>query len=657
MKRIERATKYLVIVAIAYALAACGGGENGSGIPPASETMMGVAAAGQPIENGLVQILCARGATLNATTNNSGFWQVAISGQTPPCVLEISGGTINSLPNSERFHSIATRFGTTNITPLTDLMSANVAGSATPANWFADLTPSSLATITNASISAALSKQCAALSGLTPLCATNPITTVFTPTYDNVMDNMLLALKFAALKSGVSYVSLLNNAAVSEYSAPSANFNVALLDAYVATTSAISAVAIPAALNLTVGTAMNAYLPIQPIGGTPPYSFLYSGTLPEGIIFDTGAGLVMGTPTSYSPSENIIFSVKDANDVIASTTSTVSFSITNWSATGNLNANRGGHTATKLSDGSVLIVGGTNGTALDSAEIYNTATGLFTSTGSMHAARFQHTATRLQNGMVLVTGGIGATFLKSAELYDPGTGKFTATKGNMNSARAYHTATLLPDGNVLIVGGTPNLVTGLDTAELYDPTSGLFTLTTGTMATSRTQHTATLLGNGLVLVCGGVTATAELYDPTKGTFTSTGSMTASRTSHSATRLRDNNVLVVGGLGGLATAELYDPSKGKFTSTGSMTALTRYQHTATLLENSGSPDYGKVLIAGGTANGSTGLTSTELYDPATGRFATAGALLNARVLHAATLLNSGMVLVTGGATAKTSELYQ
>ena len=64
------------------------------------------------------------------------------------------------------------------------------------------------------------------------------------------------------------------------------------------------------------------------------------------------------------------------------------------------------------------------------------------------------------------------------------------------------------------------------------------------------------------------------------------------------------------------------------------------------------DSGMVLIAGG--EGSSGfLTTAELYDPATGTFTIAGGSLNtARVGHTATMLNNGMVLITGGSNPST-----
>jgi phosphatidylserine/phosphatidylglycerophosphate/cardiolipin synthase-like enzyme len=325
---------------------------------------------------------------------------------------------------------------------------------------------------------------------------------------------------------------------------------------------------------------------------------------------------------------------------------------------------RSDQTATLLLGGHVLIVGGYDtGRALDSANLFDPDTEVFTATGSLAAGRSYDTATRLPDGRVLVVGGnphdwtFNGPFLASAELFDPMTGTFSAT-GSLATGRNLHTATLLLDGRVLIVGGNDTEPLSLASAELYDPKTGTFS-PTGSMAAARGFHTATLLDDGRVLITGGTSvawdgppflASAELFNPKSGTFSPTGPMTAARASHSATLLSDGRVLLTGGIrteGGetsLASAELYDPKSGTFTATGPMTDGRTF-HEATLLAD------GRVLVTGGDPDGwkydGPFLASAEIYDPTTGAFTAAGAMVEGITSHSATLLADGRVLIAGG----------
>ena len=149
------------------------------------------------------------------------------------------------------------------------------------------------------------------------------------------------------------------------------------------------------------------------------------------------------------------------------------------------------------------------------------------------------------------------------------------------------------------------------------------------------------------LLLGVVTYPSTTVAQPAGTFTATGNMATSHSLHTATLLNDGKVLIAGGRSGnfsalgVATAELYDPSMGTFTPTGNM-STPRYSHTATLLTN------GKVLIAGGFSSSSDfpGLTSSELYDPATGTFTSTGNMTSAHPARIATLLGDGRVLIGG-----------
>jgi hypothetical protein len=134
-----------------------------------------------------------------------------------------------------------------------------------------------------------------------------------------------------------------------------------------------------------------------------------------------------------------------------------------WSSIGRLDRSmRVDHTATLLPDGSVLIAGGVDDAVFDSVtyvavELYNPNTGTWSSTGYPNIPRGGHTATLLPDGKVLIVGGVtrigkGISFGLSSELYDPSTGTWSFTC-NPNILRSSYTATLLAHGKVLIVGG------------------------------------------------------------------------------------------------------------------------------------------------------------------------------------------------------------
>jgi len=86
----------------------------------------------------------------------------------------------------------------------------------------------------------------------------------------------------------------------------------------------------------------------------------------------------------------------------------------------------------------------------------------------------------------------------------------------------------------------------------------------------------------------------------------------------------------------------DADVGKDSATPTTTPMTvaRAQHTATLLVD------GRVLVAGGF-DGTKGLRSSEIYDPATGLWTDAGLMPSVPWDHAADLLADGRVIAIGG----------
>ena len=164
----------------------------------------------------------------------------------------------------------------------------------------------------------------------------------------------------------------------------------------------------------------------------------------------------------------------------------------------------------------------------------------------------------------------------------------------------------------------------------------------------KTTIVSILLVSCLFLSCAGVSAgptPAPLLVTNgaddSGGFSNTGSLGTARASHTATLLLNGKVLVAGGFGGGQSAdiaELYDPASGTWATAGSFATGGRYGHTATLLPN------GNVLVAGGSSHD---FVSAELFNPATGTWTATGRLGSGRHGTTATLLPNGKVLVAGG----------
>ena len=311
-----------------------------------------------------------------------------------------------------------------------------------------------------------------------------------------------------------------------------------------------------------------------------------------------------------------------------------------------MSTTRYGHTMTLLSNGKVLIAGGyDNSTYLNSAEIYDPATGMTTRTKNMKAARMNHSATLLVNGKVLLIGGRdGKSTVSSAEIFDPNKGTFTALP-DVFVGRLGHLATLLPNGKVLIAGGS-NDNAYVSTAAIFDPETNKATPLSG-MVAQRTGSTATALANGKVLIVGGMKDTAyvnsvELFDPQTGTFATLANQNIERFSHTATLLTDGKVLIAGGRtsSGISnSAIVFDPVTESFSPAAALTS-ERDDHTATLM-----PD-GTVLIAGGR-NTKGYLNTAEVFDPASASFIPTANMTSTRDISSAILLPTGNVLVAGG----------
>lgn len=218
---------WLSLLVSAVVLTGCGGG---SGTTSSITTLSGTAATGLPIVGGNVAVTCAGGNALTATTSNDGAWSVTISGQTLPCAIQVNGGTVNGVANATPYHSIALALGIANITPLTDLIVANLAGNNAPAAWFAGLNAAAIQGINAAALNAALGNVRVALN-LADLNNLNPFTAAFQAAAGDPLDNMLEALRTALTNAGSNYAALLAAAANQGFTPP-AGFAAAFAAAY-----------------------------------------------------------------------------------------------------------------------------------------------------------------------------------------------------------------------------------------------------------------------------------------------------------------------------------------------------------------------------------------------------------------------------------------
>jgi hypothetical protein len=159
-------------------LSACGGGDSSSPpvIPPGSTlTLTGIVSVGPAVASAPVQITCASG-TAAATTAADGSYSAGITSGVLPCVLRATTTTGSLL------HSVAAGSGTTataNITPLTELVTANVAG-ANPETLSTTFDTTAQAKVTPTTVATAITTTASALAGTVDLAGANPLTDTLT---------------------------------------------------------------------------------------------------------------------------------------------------------------------------------------------------------------------------------------------------------------------------------------------------------------------------------------------------------------------------------------------------------------------------------------------------------------------------------------------
>jgi hypothetical protein len=253
---------------------------------------------------------------------------------------------------------------------------------------------------------------------------------------------------------------------------------------------------------------------------------------------------------------------------------------------------RTGLTATSLTDGRVIVIGGTDGSMpspiVDEVSIDSGTAAIRVLRALLTSPRSQHTATRLGEDVgapVLVAGGLDATgaTVKAAELFKPLSEDFSTTMYAMVTPRYLHQAVVMPDGSVLIIGGVnidplTGARTPVNTLELFTLEEGFTQLVDAAMKPITLPANEGLIGfaatplpDGRVLLTGGRTcedvscpplntAFIARLDPIDGSvdIVATDHMSVARSGHSATLLCDGTVLITGGTANSVPATRYNP---------------------------------------------------------------------------------------------------
>ena len=181
--------------------------------------------------------------------------------------------------------------------------------------------------------------------------------------------------------------------------------------------------------------------------------------------------------------------------------------------------------------------------------------------------------------------------------------------------------------------------------------------TIGELSQPRAYASAVALSNGKILVVGGfdrfapdvMNEQSELIDPATGGVTLLPQPLLGRVHQTITSAWEDLVVVAGGVEWHETywspvdrVDVFRPSQRGWVL-GTPLRHPRSDHAATALQD------GRVLVTGGNADTKL-LASSEIYNPRTNRWTEAAPMPRARTQHSAVTLFDGRVLVTGGIDA-------
>jgi len=184
-----------------------------------------------------------------------------------------------------------------------------------------------------------------------------------------------------------------------------------------------------------------------------------------------------------------------------------------------------GQTVTTLNNGNIFICGGMfidtatwDSHILRNVEIYNLELERWTEVAPMNLGRMNHTATLLSDGKVLVVGGLTDNLTSNkCEIYDPLLDTWEVV-APMSEKRSRHAAILLNNGNVFVSGGGNDEYPLLNSCEVYNVNSNEWTSADNMLFYRKGHHIYYLKSFDKLLILGSGTLefgeeTWEIYDP------------------------------------------------------------------------------------------------------------------------------------------------
>ncbi|WP_437661221.1 Kelch repeat-containing protein [Sorangium sp. So ce1182] len=329
---------------------------------------------------------------------------------------------------------------------------------------------------------------------------------------------------------------------------------------------------------------------------------------------------------------------------------------------------RGGHTATLLQDGRVLVAGGHGGDGtvlLREAELYEPASKTWAPAAPLPSPLREVAATAvLPDGLALLTDG------EHVEIYSPDLDLWSAA-APLTPALTAPQAVLLPGGKLMMLGGASGSLAG----SIYDDLAGAWTPIRSLSGAA--AATATLLSDGRVLTVG--YGRGNIYDPETDSWTPTPRAAEWSPTYRATRLASGDVLFVGGfeMSGQMPSQLYLHEADLWLAIPGHAPF--YYPYPDCLPVGGGFDSGlgvsllpsgRILLTGGMVSYKCGYedengqfviwsrysefsAEQEVYDPARAAWVPLDVEppeTMARAEHTATLLHDGSVLIAGGLVA-------